>query len=638
MTVRRKAPPKSTSLALDKILRCRQNLSQPPPKLWLDHKDQSFDLHKNGSPILKLTHPILCTLESSSGVKEFDQVNAQLILHGLFQHPLASGRVIKKLCSYSSMLSYAICVFDYLDEVDAFICNTIMRGYTGVKDFHGALDFYYEKMVSRWVGPNHYTFPLLIKVCAEVRLILEGEKGHARIVKFGFESDLFALNSLIHMYSVCGRIGDARLLFDAGYALDLVSYNSMIDGYVNNKEIGTARKLFDEMDERDVFSWNSMIAGYVGIGDLEAAQELFDRMPAKDVVSWNCMVDGYAKIGNISLARKFFDEMPFRNVVSWNSMLALYVRSKNFGECLKLAGRMMEKGEAMPNEASLVSVLTACANLGRLDVGLRIHSYIKSKGIRSDVLLSTSLLTMYAKCGAMDMAKEVFDEMPNKSVVSWNSMIMGYGLHGNGEKALELFMEMEKIGPLPNAATFVCILSACTHAGMVMEGWWYFDLMRRVYNIEPKVEHYGCMVDLLARAGLMRNSEELIRKIPIKDEGGSALWGSLLSACRTHSDSELGKIVAERLIELEPHDVGPYILLSNIYAAEGKWDDVEHVRLMMKEKGLQKQVASSLVHLEDFETKKILSSNSAPRKRIVYSMLNELGAQMKLSLVDSIWK
>ncbi|XP_028762459.1 pentatricopeptide repeat-containing protein At3g29230-like [Neltuma alba] len=413
----------------------------------------------------------------------------------------------------------------------------------------------------------------------------------------------------------------------------------MIDGYVNNKEIGAARQLFDEMSERDVFSWNSMIAGYVGIGDLEAAQDLFDRMPTKDVVSWNSMIDGYAKIGNVSLARKFFYQMPIRNVVSWNSMLAIYVRSKNFSECLRLADRMMERGEAMPNEATLVSVLTACANLGRLDIGLRVHSYIKSKSIKSDVLLSTSLLTMYAKCGAMDMAKEVFDEMPIKNVVSWNSMIMGYGLHGNGEKALELFMEMEKIGPQPNDATFICILSACTHAGMVMEGWWYFDHMRRVYKIEPKVEHYGCMVDLLARAGLMRNSEELIRRIPIKGEGGPALWGALLSACRTHSDSDLGKIVAKRLIELEPHDIGPYILLSNIYAAEGKWDDVEHVRLMIKEKGLQKkQAACSLVRLEDFESKNILSNNLIPRKRIVYSMLNELGTHMKLSLEGSTEK
>ena len=195
---------------------------------------------------------------------------------------------------------------------------------------------------------------------------------------------------------------------------------------------------------------------------------------------------------------------------------------------------------------------------------------------------------------------------------------------------------MEKAGPLPNDATFISVLSACTHAGMVMEGWWYFDLMHRVYKIEPKVEHYGCMVDLLARAGWVKNSEDLIRKVPMK--AGSALWGALLSGCRTHIDSELGEIVAKRLIELEPQDIGPYILLSNIYAAEGRWDDVERVRLMIKEKGLQKEAVSSLVHLEDFESKCFVKNSSVYRKSIINSMLGELGAQMKLSIGNSIEK
>lgn len=412
----------------------------------------------------------------------------------------------------------------------------------------------------------------------------------------------------------------------------------MIDGYAKNGETGAARKVFDEMPERDVFSWNCMIAGHVAVGDLEAANELFETMPSRDVVSWNSMIDGCAKVGNVSLSIGFFNQMPVtvRNVVTWNSVLALHVRVKDFEECLRLFDRMVESGEAMPNEATLVSVLTACANLGRLSVGMWVHSYIKSNGIKLDVLLSTCLLTMYAKCGAMDLARDVFVEMKVKSVVSWNSMIMGYGLHGNVDKALEVFMEMEETGQKPNDATFVCVLSACTHAGMVMEGWWYFDLMRRVYKIEPKVEHYGCMVDLLARAGFMKNSEELIEKVPVK--GGSALWGALLSGCRNHSDSELGEIVAKRLIELEPLDIGPYVLLSNIYAAQGRWDDVERVRLVMKERGLQKEAASSLVHLEDFESKYVVKDNSVCRKRIVYSMLGELGAQMKLSIGDSIEK
>ncbi|MED6180003.1 hypothetical protein PIB30_006120 [Stylosanthes scabra] len=510
-----------------------------------------------------------------------------------------------------------------------------MRTHARQGDSSGALRFYYDRMISRCVEPNHYTFPILIKASGDVGSVGEGEKGHARVVKFGFESDLFVRNSLIRMYSVFGRVRDARAVFDGSSVLDLVSYNSMIDGYMKNGGIGDARKVFDEMTDRDAFSWNCLVSGYVAVGDLVAANELFEKMPDRDVVSWNCMVDGYARIGDVFRALELFDLMPVRNVVSWNSMLALYVRVKNFSECLRMFERMMESGEVVPNEATMVSVLTACANLVRIDVGMQAHSFIKSSNIKPDVLLSTCLLTMYAKCGAMDLARDVFNEMPVKSVVSWNSMIMAYGLHGSGDKALELFLEMEKSGTLPNDGTFISVLSACTHAGMVMEGWWYFDLMRRVYRIEPKVEHYGCMVDLLARAGLVKSSEDLIRKVP---NAGSALWGALLSGCRTHIDPGLGEIVAKRLIELEPQDIGPYIMLSNIYASEGRWDDVEHVRLMIKEKGLQKEAASHLIHLEDFESENLIKNEAAYRKNIINSMLGELGARMKISFDNSIEK
>ncbi|KAF8380662.1 hypothetical protein HHK36_028152 [Tetracentron sinense] len=623
-----------TSISLEKILKSQKNLSKPSPRIWNEYETQFEEVDDQGVRTLNLSHPILRILESCRGtMKEFNQVHTQLMVSGLFQHSLAASRAVKKLCSSPLTVHHAVSLFCRLEEPDAFICNTIIRSYVRLNDPVNAISFYYEQMIGKWVPPNHYTFPLLAKICAEFGSIREGEKTHARVVKFGFELDLFVRNSLIHMYSVCGRIGAARWLFDACSESDLVTWNSMIDGYVKNGEVGVARRLFDEMPERDIVSWNSMIAGYAGIEDLEAMKELFERMPVRDVVSWNCVIDGYARVGQVSVTRELFDQMPFWNVVSWNTMLALYVRSKDYNECLKLFDRMIEGKEAKPNEATLVSVLTACANSGGLDRGIWVHSYIKdNEKIKPDILLSTALLTMYAKCGAMDCAREVFDEMPERSVVSWNSMIMGYGMHGHGRKALEMFLEMEKRGPRPNDATFVCVLCSCTHAGMVLEGWWYFDLMRRVYKIEPKVEHYGCMVDLLGRAGLTRDSEELIKKMPM--EAGPALWGALLSACSTHSDLELGEIVGKRLIELEPRDVGPYVLLSNIYAAEGKWDDVENVRKMMREMGLQKAAGSSLVHLGESHSGSFLGDGSVHKKNMVYSMLSEMGAQMKLSCRD----
>lgn len=639
MTVNRKFFPFQSSLSLDKFLKSQKNLTKPPPKLFPNHPTPKLTYKPNQNiPImldLDLNHPILQKLEQScTNIKQFNQIHSQLIVLGLFQHSLAASRYIKKLCTCLNSVSYSVSLYNHIEEPDAFMCNTIMKSFVNLNDPLRALRFYYEKMIAKWLLPNHYTFPLVAKICAEIESVREGQKTHARVVKLGFEFDLFVRNSFIHMYSVCGRIQDARVLFDNGYVLDLVSWNSMIDGYVKNGEVGLARELFDEMPERDVFSWNSMISGYVGIGDMEAAKGLFEKMPSKDVVSWNCMIDGYAHTKNVAMARGFFDQMPLRNDISWNIMLALYLRCKDYGQCLKLFDRMVEGGEVRPNGASLVSVLTACANFGRLDQGIWIHSYMKDNGIERDVLLSTALLTMYAKCGVMDLARDVFDKMPEKSIVSWNSMIMGYGLHGHGDKALEMFLEMEKRGYMPNDATFVCVLSACSHAGMVLEGWWYFYLMHRKYKIEPKAEHYGCMVDLLGRLGLKEWPKELVRKMHMEAEVEPTLWG-VLSAGSTHLNSELEEIVAKRLIELYPNDVVPYMLLSNTYAGEGKWDDVEIVRKILKEKVVEKTACSSLGHLGEFGSESYAENGSPHRRSMVYSILGEMGAKMKLSCTDS---
>ncbi|KAJ0259046.1 Pentatricopeptide repeat-containing protein [Hirschfeldia incana] len=379
----------------------RKNLSkQPSPRLWPhDPRPQTTHLDETGEPIVEIHHPLLQKLESLRSLNEFDQVYAQIVVSGLLQHSLVSGRVIKKLCTCFNSVTRAVSVFDSVDEPDAFLGNTVLRCFLNSRQPLGALRFYHEKMVAR----NHYTFPLVAK----------------------------------------------------------------------NGRVDIARKVFDEMPERDVFTWNSMLCGYARVKDMEVARCLFEAMPAPDAASWNCMIDGYAAAGDVVMAREFFDRMPRRNVVSWNTILALYVRNKNYEECLRLYEEMVDKGDGFkPNKSSITSVLTACGKLGRINIGKRLHLYITSNGIKSDVVLSTALLTMYAKCGVMDMAREVFDGMRERSIVSWNSMIMGYGMNGDGEKAVQMVLDLEKHGKIePNGATLVCVLSACVNAGMVLEGW-----------------------------------------------------------------------------------------------------------------------------------------------------------------------
>ncbi|KAK8510780.1 hypothetical protein V6N13_097645 [Hibiscus sabdariffa] len=609
----KKAPVSLTSLNVDKFLKSQTNLSKPSPRLW-----------PNDPPQLPIPPPehsqqlparVLQTLESCTNINHFNQIHAQFHVSGLLQQPPVASRLIRKLCNYLNSVSHAVLVFDCIKEPNTFLCNILLNGLL-ISDPFSALAFYYERMLGRFVKHNEFTFPLLGKICAEIKSLKEGGKVHARVLKLGFGSDLFVKNSLIRLYSVCGQMGNAREVFDDGFVSDLVSWNLIIDGYVKNGQVGIARELFIEMPERDTFSWNIIITGYVSVGEMEAARELFEKMPFRDVVSWNCMIDGYARIENVPEARNLFDRMPERNIASWNIMLALYVRCKKYAtQALILFDRMMEKGDVRPNSASLVSVLTACANLGRLDKGLWVHSFIENNKIKCDVLLSTALLTMYAKCGAMDLARDVFDNMPEKNVVSWNSVIMGYGTHGYVEKALDMFINMEKRGQTPNAATFTGCLSACKYAGKVLEGWWCFDLMCRVYEIEPQVEHFGCMFDLLGQVGLMERSNGLMSRMPV--ESGDALWRALLSACWPPSNLELGKVVAKRLIDLEQMDIGSYVLLSYIYSVERKWDEVENIRKLIEDRHLSER-------------------HAPPHRRImIYSMLMELGVQLKLSCGDS---
>ncbi|KAE8772275.1 pentatricopeptide repeat-containing protein [Hordeum vulgare] len=440
--------------------------------------------------------------------------------------------------------------------------------------------------------------------------------------------DAVTWNTLLRACLRSGLLPSARHLFDQMPVRDLVSYNSMLSGHAAAGDMDGARQLFDGMPERDVVSWNSMLAGHTRCGDMEEARRMFDAMPERDVVSWNSMLDGYAQAGDVLAARAVFDGMPRRSTVSWNVVLALYARVKNWRECLRLFDAMMAVGAAVPNEKTFVSVLTACGSLGDLERGKRVHDLVRQRWetLVPDVLLLTALLTMYAKCGVMEAARVIFDSMGERSVPSWNSMIIGYGLHGQSEKALELFLEMERTGPRPNETTFVCVLSSCAHGGLVLEGWWCFDRMVRLYGVEPKAEHFGCMMDLLGRAGLLTDSDTLVQNL--QEKASPALWGAMVSASRAQNGSRLGEFVGKKLIEMRPKEVGPYVLLSNIYAGEGRWNDVEKVREMMKGNGAEKDVGLSLV------------GSSEPEHRIgtedgvVLSMLGEIGAHLKLPSVE----
>lgn len=482
-------------------------------------------------------------------------------------------------------------------------------------------------MLSSGAAPNSYTYPFVIKACAHLTALQEGEQIHSFILKSGADHDVFSVNGLIHMYATCGKIDLACRMFDNSSERDLVSWNSLLSGYVNCGLLTCARSLFDMMPERGVISWNAMINGYTKYDQIDAARELFDSMPSRNIESWNTMIAGYAKCGHLDESQRLFDEMPSRNVVSWSAMITAYAQGDCPNEALTLFEEM-EKTGVKPNWATIVSVLSACAHLGALERGRHIHMYIDRSKMKVDSIIGTALIDMYAKCGCIDDAFRIFDSLTSKDVFSWTAMIGGLAVNGHGEKALELFSGMEASGVRPNEVTFVGVLCACSHGGLVQTARQYFDSIRKVYGIQPQIEHYGCLVDTLGRAGHLEEAISLVEAMP--GEPNAILWGTLLGACWIHGNAKIGEHVVEHLVDLKPNDGAVYVLLANIYATAGRWDDARKMRILMKSKGLLKDPGRSSIEIQGIVHEFYAGDKSHPRTDDIYRMLDEITSRLKL--------
>lgn len=338
-----------------------------------------------------------------------------------------------------------------------------------------------------------------------------------------------------------------------------------------------------------------MVTGYANCGLVDRARWFFDRSPGKNSVTWNAMIAGYARAGRKDQARELFDQMPDRNVASWGSLVSGFTQCGLSKEALAVFREMLNVG-VLPNEATLVSVVSACAKLRAVDDGEWVYEYVKRQELPMSLILATVFVDMYGKCGNIGKAIQMFNNMPAKNVYSWNSMIAGLANSGLGRQAITLFWKMRLVGIEPNDVTFIGLLSACAHSALVDEGRMFFDMMIGVYGIKPSEEHYGCMVDLLARAGMIKEAVDFMEGMPIEPHPG--LLGALAGACRTHGELELGEEVAKRLIELEPHHGGRYVLLANMYAAARRWDDMSTVRKLLKERRALKVPGNSLVELQ----------------------------------------
>ncbi|KAF7820543.1 putative pentatricopeptide repeat-containing protein [Senna tora] len=527
---------------------------------------------------------IATLLKVCKTTEHLHHLHARIIRKGLEQDQFLIAEFITLSNSLAS-LNYSSSVFDRVISPNIFLWNSLIRGYCQKRCFQDVLSVFI-RLKRQACLPDNYTFPSLIKACSSLCNVEGGKSIHGSVVRHGFEACVFVGTSLIDMYGKCGHIDDARKVFDEMTERNVVSWTAMVVGYVTVGDVVEAKKLFDAMPQRNVASWNAMIQGFVKLGDLSSARGIFDSMPEKNVVSFTTMIDGYAKSGDMVSARFLFDQSLDKDLVAWSALISGYVQNGQPNAALNFFLEM-ESMNVKPDEFILVSLMSACSQLGSLELAQWIDSYVSksSINIQQDHVIA-ALVDMNAKSGNMERALKWFEEMPKRDLVSYCSMIQGLSIHGQGAEAIRLFNRMLTEGLVPDEVAFTIILTACSHAGLVDEGWHYFRSMKHKFCISPSPDHYACMVDLLSRSGHVKAAHDLIKSMPVEPHAGA--WGALLGACKLYSDSDLAEIVANRLFELEPRNAANYVLLSNIYAAAERWIDVSLVRNKMRERGVRK--------------------------------------------------
>ncbi|CAH8276119.1 unnamed protein product [Arabidopsis lyrata] len=510
--------------------------------------------------------PILSFTERAKSLLEIQQAHAFMLKTGLFHDTFSASKLVAFAATNPEpkTVSYAHSILNRIESPNGFTHNSVIRAYANSSTPEIALTVFREMLLGP-VFPDKYSFTFVLKACAAFCGFEEGRQIHGLFMKSDLVTDVFVENTLINVYGRSGYFEIARKVLDRMPVRDAVSWNSLLSAYLDKGLVEEARALFDEMEERNVESWNFMISGYAAAGLVKEAREVFDSMPVKDVVSWNAMVTAYAHVGC-------------------------------YNEVLEVFNMMLDDSAERPDGFTLVNVLSACASLGSLSQGEWVHVYIDKHGIEIEGFVATALVDMYSKCGKIDKALEVFRDTSKRDVSTWNSIITGLSVHGLGKDALEIFSEMVYEGFKPNGITFIGVLSACNHVGLLDQARKLFEMMNSVYGIEPTIEHYGCMVDLLGRMGKFEEAEELVNEVPADE--ASILLESLLGACKRFGKLEQAERIANRLLESNPRESSGYVQMSNLYASHGRWDEAMEVRGKMRAERVKKNPGCSMIEVD----------------------------------------
>ncbi|XP_043725791.1 pentatricopeptide repeat-containing protein At2g13600-like [Telopea speciosissima] len=558
--------------------------------------------------------------------------DANKLLHHMPQPNPVSYNTLLSGYIKSQRIDEALKLFSATPQPDSRSWNIIISGYIQNQRIKEAITHFVQMHCSS-ARPDNFTFTIVIP-CCDVDI---GRQIHAEIVEFGWYSDVFVGTNLFRMYADAGEMENAKKVFDEMPNRDLVSWNALLFSYYKLGISEISLKLFQQLIrdgvQADEFTYAIVLNEFASSLRVFEARQVHSLIIqsgfCSDRFTNNALVNLYSKCGFIASAARLFGEMPVQDVVSWTAMIVGLSQSGHEENAISLFDQM-RLADVKPNSFTFGGILSACASANAFERGRKFHCLVMMFGLDTDMVVGSAIVDMYLKCGELDDALRVFRSLAVMDIVSWNGMICGYAQNGEGKKALDLFHEMvqsRSIAIVPNHVTFIGVLSACSHNGLVNEGRYYFNDMVHRYSIKPTVEHYTCMVDILARAGLLEEAESLILTLPFKAD--SVIWGALLGACRLHGNTEMARRVAERLYVDEPENSSNYVLLAHAYTAIGEWNDALEVRKVMDATGAQKMIGCSWIEIRNSVHSFVAGDKNHPQIGLVYEVLWRLCQQME---------
>ncbi|MQL80130.1 hypothetical protein Taro_012577 [Colocasia esculenta] len=541
---------------------------------------------------------------------------------------ISVNNVLIDLYAKCSRVRTAHKLFDQMDVKNLVSWTTMISGYMQNSCNLEAVSLFSEMCQLGW-RPDAFACTSVMTSCGSLMALRPGEQVHAYAIKTNLEEDEFVKNGLVDMYAKCSSLANARVAFDVIAEKNVISYNAMIEGYASHENLAESVKLFNRMRSESLsptlLSFVSLLGASASQSDVGLSKQIHALIikygVSLDLFSGSALIDVYSKCSCTDDAQVVFEEMEDRDLVLWNAMISGYTQNGQEEEAFKLFHELRVTG-MRPSEFTFVSLLSASSNLASPLHGFQFHGQIIKAGIESDCHVSNALIDMYAKCGSVAEARALFDKTREKDVVCWNSMISKYAQHGHAEEALKIFQQMRNEGVEPNYVTYVGVLSACSHVGLVEDGLLHFNSMKCDFQIEPGTEHYACIVGLLGRAGRLNEAKEFIDQMPI--EPAAVVWRSLLGACQLFGDANLGRYAAKMAISDNPSDSGSYILLSNILASNEMWVDVEKVRQTMDLYGVVKEPGYSWIEVKNGTHMFASRDKTHPEADLIYTLLDSL--------------